>query len=307
MKIIFGPVPSRRLGFSLGVDIIPFKTCTFDCVYCELGKTDKKTVEPVAELQPREILQELDQTLSGPPPALDFITITGSGEPSLHPQLGLIIEEIKKRTSVPVALLTNGSLLFKDEVLERVLKADLVLPSLDASDEAGFQTINRPHPSLSFENLINGLTRLGNSPGPQIWLEVLLLKGMNDDPAQMERIGHYINKINPEKVQLNTVVRPPVEGYACPLPDRQLQAIQKILGPRAEIIAGPARDKSQPAGKMMESKILELVARRPCTAQDIAQTLGLSEEKTASLLRGLIRGEKIKVEVFDRQDFYRSL
>lgn len=307
MKIIFGPVPSRRLGFSLGVDIIPFKTCTFDCIYCELGKTDKKTVAPVDIIQPQEIIEELERTLSGTSLTLDYITITGSGEPTLHPQLGRIIEEIKKRTSVPLALLTNGSLLFREEVLESVLKADVVVPSLDAPDEGVFQAVNRPHLSLNFEEVIKGLTRLGERNGPQVWLEVMLLRGMNDRPDQIEEIGRQIEKINPEKVQLNTVVRPPVEGYASPVTDQQLQTIKEILGPRVEIIAGPARNKSQPVGKMLESKILELVSRRPCTAQDIAQSLGLSHEKTGALLQDMIRAKRIKVEVFDRQDFYRGL
>ncbi len=216
MKTIFGPVPSRRLGFSLGVDIIPYKTCSFDCIYCELGKTDCKTIEPVGVIQADAVLKELEGLLSASLFTLDYITVSGSGEPTLHPQLGLIIQEIKKMVSVPVALLTNGSLLFNDEVLERVLAADVVVPSLDASDEGGFQTVNRPHPSLTFDQLITGLINLGKSKGPRFWLEVLLLKGINESPEQIERFKNLIQKINPEKIQLNTVVRPPVENYAAP-------------------------------------------------------------------------------------------
>ncbi len=307
MKTIFGPVPSRRLGFSLGVDIIPYKTCSFDCIYCELGKTDCKTIEPVGDIQPEAVLKELERVLSASSLTLDYVTVSGSGEPTLHPQLGLIIKEIKKLVPVPVALLTNGSLLYNDEVLERVLSADVVVPSLDAPAPDVFQTVNRPHPSLTFDLLIEGLIKLGNSKGPRIWLEVLLLRGINDTPKQIELFGRYIEKINPEKIHLNTVVRPPVENYAAPLPDERLKEIQRIWGPRAEIISGPAQDKVQTKSNLQESRICELVARRPCTAEDIAQSLGLSMEETAPLITRLIQAKKIRYELFNRQNFYRGI
>jgi wyosine [tRNA(Phe)-imidazoG37] synthetase (radical SAM superfamily) len=306
MKTIFGPVPSRRLGFSLGVDIIPYKTCSFDCIYCELGKTGCKTIDPVDAVKPDAVLKELEQILSTTLLTLDYITVSGSGEPTLHPQLGLIIREIKKIATVPVALLTNGSLLFNDEVLERVLAADVVVPSLDAPDRNVFETVNRPHPSLTFDQLIDGLINLGKSKGPRVWLEVLLLRGINDTPGQIERFKNWMEKINPEKIHLNTVVRPPVENYAAPLSEDQLIKIQKIWGPRAEIISGPAQDKVQTKSNLQESKICDLVARRPCTAEDIAQFLGLSLEETVPILNRLIQGENIIYELFNRQGFYRG-
>ena len=307
MKTIFGPVPSRRLGFSLGVDIIPYKTCSFDCIYCELGKTDCKTIEPVGVVQPETVLKELEGVLSASSLTLDYITVSGSGEPTLHPQLGLILQEIKKMARVPVALLTNGSLLFKEEVLERVLAADVVVPSLDAPDRMAFQIVNRPHPSLTFDQLIDGLIKLGKSKGPRVWLEVLLLRGINDTPEQIEGFGQYIEKINPEKIHLNTVVRPPVEIYAAPLPDDRLKEIQKTWGARAEIISGPSQDKIQAERILEESKICDLVARRPCTVEDIAQFMGLSLEETVPLLNRLIQAKKITYERFNRQSFYRGL
>jgi wyosine [tRNA(Phe)-imidazoG37] synthetase (radical SAM superfamily) len=306
MKTIFGPVPSRRLGFSLGVDIIPYKTCSFDCIYCELGKTDCKTIEPVGVIQPEAVLKELEGVLSSSPLTLDYVTISGSGEPTLHPQLGLIIQEIKKIARVPLALLTNGSLLFKEEVLERVLAADVIVPSLDAPDEMVFQAVNRPHPSLSFDQLIEGLIKLGKAKGPRVWLEVLLLRGINDSPEQIECFGKYIEKINPEKIHLNTVVRPPVENYAAPLAEDRLREIQKIWGLRAEIISGPPPDKVQANRIVEESKICDLVARRPCTAEDIARFMGLSLEETIPLLNRLIEAKKIIYERFNRQSYYRG-
>jgi wyosine [tRNA(Phe)-imidazoG37] synthetase (radical SAM superfamily) len=306
MKTIFGPVPSRRLGFSLGVDIIPYKTCSFDCIYCELGKTDCKTIQPVDAIKVDAVLKELEQVLSASPLALDFITVSGSGEPTLHPQLDLIIREIRKMAARPVALLTNASLLFNDEVLEKALAADVILPSLDAPDRSVFETVNRPHPSLTFDQLIDGLTNLGKSKGPRVWLEVLLLRGINDSREQIEQFKNLMEKINPEKIHLNTVVRPPVENYAAPLTDDRLKEIQEIWGPRAEIISRPDPDKIQTRSELRESKICELVARRPCTAGDIAQFLGLSLEETVPILNRLIQTKNITYELFNRQGFYRG-
>lgn len=307
MKYIFGPVPSRRLGFSLGVDIIPYKTCTFDCIYCELGKTTCKTIEAADTIPADAVLKELEIVLSTSPLTLDYITLSGSGEPTLNPDLGLIIKAIKRLTSVPVALITNSSLLFKDAVLDGVLTADVVVPSLDATDPVVFQAVNRPHPSVTFEQVIAGLINLGKAKGPRVWLEVLLLKGINDSPEQVDRFLKYIEKINPEKIQLNTVVRPPVENYACPLPYSRLKEIQKGLGPRAEIIAGSSRENTQPTGSVWESEIREMVARRPCTAEDIAQCLGLPPEETIRLLSRLIQDKKVIFELFDHQGFYRGV
>ena len=166
MKTIFGPVPSRRLGFSLGVDIIPYKTCSFDCIYCELGKTTCKTIEPVGTVSPEAVLKELKEVLASSPLTIDYITLSGSGEPTLHPHLDLIIKGIKKISSAPVALITNSSLLFKDEILEKVLEADVIIPSLDAPDPAVYQTVNRPDPSLTFDQLIEGLINLGKARAP---------------------------------------------------------------------------------------------------------------------------------------------
>lgn len=307
MKYLFGPVPSRRLGFSLGVDIIPYKTCSFDCIYCELGKTTCKTVTPVNLVRPEAVLAELRELLAASATAIDFITLSGSGEPTLHPELGLLIREIKKMADLPVALITNASLLYRDEVLEGVLEADVIVPSLDAPDPEIYERVNRPHPSLTFDQLISGLTQLGRFRRQPIWLEVLLLKGINDGAEQIKQLQRYIEQINPEKIQLNTVVRPPVEAGALPVDYARLREIQKSLGAGAEIISGSGGEKVQPEGAMIESEIRTMVARRPCTAEDIAQCLGLPLEETNRVLNGLLQNEKIRCEEFNRQRFYRGL
>ena len=306
MKYIFGPVPSRRLGFSLGVDIIPFKTCTYDCIYCELGKTGSQTVEPSSIIPVEAVLQELQGVLSADSVIIDHVTLSGSGEPTLHPDLGQLIKGIKKISPVPVALITNGSLLYKEEVLEQVLEADIVLPSLDAADPETFQRINRPHPSLRFDQLLDGLVNLGRLKKSGLWLETLFLEGMNDSPDQVDRLVEIIQRIKPEKVQLNTVVRPPLESNARPVDFSRLKEIQKRLGPQAEIISGEDREGFLPGGSLVESEIQAMVCRRPCTAEDIAQCLNLSLEETVHLLKGLIRARKVTFESFNRQGFYRG-
>ena len=305
MKYIFGPVPSRRLGFSLGVDIIPYKTCSFDCIYCELGKTLCKTIEAVDQVGPEAVLGELRTFLDQPSSTIDFITVSGSGEPTLHPDLGVIIQEIKKMAKRPVALITNASLLFRDEVLKQVLEADIIVPSLDAVDSATFETVNKPHPDLTLDDLLTGLKNLGRHRQKRIWLEILLLKGINDAPGQIEQFRRLVQIIDPEKIQLNTVVRPPVEDYALPVEEGRLREIQKMFGPKAEVIGHPSKDRSQPEGSMIEAEIRAMVARRPCTAEDIAQCLGLPLEKTMRFLNDLEHQNKIRLEQFNRKDFYR--
>jgi len=303
MKYVFGPVPSRRLGFSLGVDLLPYKTCSFDCIYCELGPTTCRTLEPRDLIPPEAVLAELDDFLATTAQKIDYLTISGSGEPTLHPELGTLIQAIKKKYAPPLALITNGSLFFNPLILERVKEADLIIPSLDTVDPEAFQVINRPHPELRLEAIIEGLILLGQLPGPRIWLEVLFLRGLNDQPAQIEALSRTIEKINPEKVQINTVVRPPVEAFAQALDYRALEAIRGIMGPRAEIIAPPTV-KADFQIEMLESEILGLVARRPCTAEDLSRLTGLSRQQTLDLLNRLLDQQKIAREVFNRNDFF---
>jgi wyosine [tRNA(Phe)-imidazoG37] synthetase (radical SAM superfamily) len=303
MRYVFGPVPSRRLGFSLGVDILPYKTCSFDCIYCELGPTTCRTIAPTGQISSADVLAELDARLASPRQRIDWLTISGSGEPTLHPELGHLIRAIKKKYALPLALITNGSLFFDPAIVERVQEADLIIPSLDAVDPEAFQAINRPHPELRIASIVEGLIRLGRLPGPRIWLEVLFLRGLNDQPAQIEALCRAIERINPEQVQLNTVVRPPVEAFARALDYRELEAIRGIMGPRAAIIAPPTVNAGIQI-ELLESEILALIARRPCTAEDLSRLTGLSPQRTGALLNRLLEQEQIACQLFDRKDFF---
>ena len=232
MSHLFGPVPSRRLGRSLGVDLVPRKTCPFDCIYCEVGPTTNQT-ETRLDYQADAILAELAAYLHQGPPELDYITLAGSGEPTLNLGLGRIIRRIKALTGVPVAVLTNGALLYLPEVRQELKTADLVLPSLDAAREETFRAINRPLADYPLSRLMAGLEAFRREyPGP-IWLEILLLKGLNDSPEDLEALRRALKLLAPDKVQLNTAVRPGVEDYARPLNLAEMDAIATYLEGRS--------------------------------------------------------------------------
>jgi len=303
---LYGPVPSRRLGLSLGVDIVPFKVCTLDCIYCQLGKTLQKTVERRDYLPIELALTELKDRLAGGLDA-DFITISGSGEPTLHSRLGELINNIKQITRIPVAILTNGTLLHRPDVRSDCAHADVVLPSLDAGDDDTFQRINRPHSEITLANVIAGLSLFRDEFAGQIWLEVFLAEGINTEPPQIDRIRDAIGRIRPDKVQLNTAVRPTAEAGLNRLNLQRLQAIAAQLGPKAEVVAdfSPGRK-----GKHIESKaesLLSMLKRRPCSLTDICSGLGMPQE---DVLRCLVDFQQEGLVDSSRKDgttFFRAI
>jgi len=285
-KHLYGPVPSRRLGLSLGVDIVPFKVCTLDCVYCQLGRTTEKTLQRKDYVPVEAVLAELKDKLAEGLEA-DFVTISGSGEPTLNSRLGELIEGIKKITNIPVAILTNGTLLYKQDVRADCARADVVLPSLDAGDEQTFQRINRPHSGLSLEKLISGLCAFRNEFAGRIWLEVFFIEGFNTDNEQIAKIKDAINRIRPDKVQLNTAVRPTAEPGIKSLSAEKLQAIAEELGEKCEVIADFSPPplcfaKRSSGGWNVEGKaedLLSMLKRRPCSLSDICSALGISRNE----------------------------
>jgi wyosine [tRNA(Phe)-imidazoG37] synthetase (radical SAM superfamily) len=305
-KYIFGPVPSRRLGRSLGIDLIPFKTCTFDCIYCDLGRTKHKTTlrQPFAPLE--EILKELEFTLSTLKRKPDFITLSGSGEPTLNANIGEIIRGVKEITSIPTAVLTNGSLLFLDEVREDLLEADVVLPSLDAITPALFEYMNRPAPSLKVEEIISGLIQFRSQYRGQIWLEVLFCRGANDGNEEVEKFKGVIEKVQPDRVQLNTSVRPPAEDFAFPLTLIQLEVIRKKLGSKAEIISEFAAPLGEELNSVKDTEILNLIKRRPCTMEDISKALGLRLDEVVKHLDHLTKTGAIRYRMFEHRCYYEN-
>lgn len=273
---LYGPVPSRRLGRSLGIDLVPYKQCTYDCIYCQLGSTGNTTMHRKEYVPTTAVLAELQRKLSDQDRP-DYISLAGSGEPTLHSGIGELILGIKRLTTIPVAVLTNGSLLWMPEVHEALRAADLVMPSLDAGDADTFRLVNRPHADVSFENMVAGLTTFCSTFKGHSWLEVLLLAGINDDDASVRRIAALAEQIKPTCVQLNTVCRPPAEGHATAVTHERLQILSDLFRGPVEIISdipGPVATASI-NDHAHHTSILALLQRRPCTAQDLSIGLNL--------------------------------
>ncbi|NQT55938.1 MAG: radical SAM protein [Desulfobacteraceae bacterium] len=286
MAYVFGPVPSRRLGLSLGVDLIPPKTCTFDCLYCQVGRTTSRTLEPKPFVPVREVVAEIKRKILKNVP--DAITLAGSGEPTLYSEIDQVIASIKKMTEIKVALLTNGALFWKEEIRQRVLKADIIMPTLSSAFDHTFREIHRPHPGLDLATIINGLKMLRQDYKGQIFLEVVFLAGVNDTKREVEALKNLVEQISPEKIQLNTVVRPPADSKAISLDRKRLEEINLIFGEKSEIVAEiPIKIKTRKEEHLISS-LLDMVKRRPLKQIDIVNALGLSTDETEDLIKGLL-------------------
>ena len=306
LKYIFGPVPSRRLGRSLGIDLVPHKTCTFDCIYCDLGRTTRKTLSRQSYVSPKEIQGELEVCLSVLEKKPDYITLSGSGETTLNNRIREIIQRIKEITSTPVVILTNSSLLSLDEVRRNLSEADVVLPSLDAITPALFEYINRPHASLSIEGIISGLIQFRKQYRGQMWLEILFCRGVNDGKEEIEKFKGVIKKIQPDRVQLNTPVRPPAEDFAFPLTLPQLEEMRERLGEKAEIISEFAAPLGEKLNPVKDTEILNLIKRRPCTAEDISKALGLHLNEVVKFLEKLLKEGGVHYRMYEHRGYYES-
>lgn len=239
MEYIYGPVKSRRLGLSLGVTLTPYKTCSFDCVYCQLGKTAGTTALRREYIAVSGIVNELRlwlQNNEGRPERLDYITVSGSGEPTLNLGVGRLIGEIKKISTVPVAVITNASLLGDAEVRRALLDADLIVPSLDAVTQDVFEKIDRPAEDIKIEGVINGLISLRQEFKGKLWLEVMVVKGVNDELGHIRQLREVIDRINPDKIQLNSPVRSPAEEDILSVGRKKLEKFKEVLGDKCEII-----------------------------------------------------------------------
>jgi wyosine [tRNA(Phe)-imidazoG37] synthetase (radical SAM superfamily) len=292
-QYIYGPVPSRRLGRSLGVDLVPYKTCTYDCIYCQLGRTTDKTTERKEWVPTKEVLTQLKDRLSSRP---DYITLSGSGEPTLHAEIEQLIHGIKSITDIPVAVITNGSLLWLAEVQRSLSDADLVVPSLDAGSEDIFRYVNRPHPQIRFDQMLAGLQEFRRLFHGRYWLEVFLLSGVTTVEAQVKALRDCIKTISPDKVQVNTVVRPPAEGYATPVPRDQLGAVAAQLYRGAESILSYPHTDDADGSCAGCGEVLDLLRRRPCSIADIATGLRLHPHEVAKCVGRLVSEEKIRTK-----------
>jgi wyosine [tRNA(Phe)-imidazoG37] synthetase (radical SAM superfamily) len=300
-QLVYGPVPSRRLGRSLGVDLVPSKTCTYDCVYCQLGRTTHKTVRRQRWVDPGDVVAQVRARLESAP---DVIALAGSGEPTLHAGIGDVVNGIKRLTDVPVAVITNGSLLGRPAVRRGLAAADIVLPSLDAPDERLFELINRPHEALRFAEIVAGMVAFREHYRGQIWLEVMLLSGVTDLHAEVGRLAGLAARIAPDRIQLNTAVRPPAESSVGAVADRPLQELAGLFTPRAEVIAASVPAEGDRVAATAD--VLELVSRRPCTVADIAAGLGIHHGEALKAATTLVNEGAAELHTHRGRSFYAA-
>ena len=303
-RYLYGPVPSRRLGRSLGIDLVPHKICTYDCIYCQIGNTTDKTLVRREYVPVKEILEEVKRFLKEETPSIDHISLSGSGEPTLHSQIRSVIEGIKAITSVPIAIITNGSLLYEEEVRQDLLGADIVLPSLDAVSSEVFMRINRPRPGFSIEKVIEGLVEFRRVYKGQIWLEILFCKGVNDSKEELMRMRKSVDRIQPDLIHLNTVVRPPSEKWAAPLNQKEMEEIQAFFGEEASIISEFDRHPSSVPERDVKEEILKILKRRPLSLSDLSKGMGIPQNELDKYIEPLTQEGKIKTRIFGDSIYY---
>jgi wyosine [tRNA(Phe)-imidazoG37] synthetase (radical SAM superfamily) len=292
-KMIYGPVPSRRLGISLGVDIVPYKTCTYDCIYCQLGQTTNQTTQRESFVWVDSVIKEIKEVIDQNSD-IDYITFSGSGEPTLNQDIGEMIGRVKSLTQIPVAVLTNGSLLWDKMVREDLAQADLVIPSVDAVSEKIFQNVNRPIEGLKVKEILEGIKEFCKGFKGKIYLEIMLVKNINDSEEEIKKINRFVKNLRIDEIQLNTVVRPPGDPGARPLNQEELNKVKGLFDPKlkVEMIANFKRETSKVYQKDLEQAIIELLKRRPTRGEEMAVSLGVHPNEIAKYLQ-ILEEEKI--------------
>lgn len=305
---IFGPVPSRRLGRSLGVDLVPHKVCTLDCVYCECGRTTHRTLVRDEWVPLAAVQAELADWLEAGGTA-DYLTFSGAGEPTLHSGLGRLARWIVTRTPIPLALLTNGTLFGDPAVRAEVQPCAVILPSLDAADEATWRRVNRPYPGLTAADLVDGLVALRAEYAGPIWLEVLLVEGLNDSDASLAALAAAIARIRPDRVQVNTAVRPGTEASVGRASQETLErALARfgVVAPTEAVATFAARCGASPPPAAVpaedaaaQAAVLAVVRRRPETVADLAAALQLPAAACSAAVAALAAAGRVRTEERD--------
>jgi wyosine [tRNA(Phe)-imidazoG37] synthetase (radical SAM superfamily) len=308
-QYVYGPVPSRRLGLSLGLDIIPRKTCTLDCIYCQCGRTTRKTLERRSFFPAKDILAAVrsavrQSSIANRQSEISFLTFSGEGEPTLNKDIGKLILRLKREYTIPVAVITNSTLLPDPQVRRDLYAADLVVPSLDAVDQRTFCRVDRCHRGLKVEDIIKGLVQFRRYYRGRMWLEIMLVKDVNDSPEHLMKLRRAAADIKPDRVHLNTVVRPPAEAFAKPLSHDDLVQIQMLFGPGTEIAESPPQARQRRFRGTPDDAIVALVSGRPVTREDIVRSLGVPANRLGPILGRLVRQGRIRQVEFWGKVFF---
>jgi wyosine [tRNA(Phe)-imidazoG37] synthetase (radical SAM superfamily) len=303
-RYLYGPVPSRRLGRSLGIDLVPHKICTYDCIYCQIGRTTGKTLLRKEYVPKEEVLEEVNNFLSKGGASIDHFSLSGSGEPTLNSQIGSVIKGMKGMSPIPVAVLTNGSLLYLEEVRDDLRQADIILPSLDAVSKEVFTRINRPHKGISVEKVIEGLVEFRKVYQGQIWLEILFCKGINDGENERHQMKRAVDRIQPDRIHINTVIRPPTERWAAPLNSEEMEEIQAFLGEKASIISEFDRHPLSLPEMNVKEEIFRILERRPLSLIDLSQRMAIPKKELEATVQPMVEEGRIKTRRFGDSVYY---
>ncbi len=307
MKYVYGPVPSRRLGNSLGIDPIPSKTCNYQCIYCQLGKTTNFTNSRKKFFPKEEIIAEMEKAVKLNYNKFDYVTFVGSGEPTLYKDLDYLITKSKKISEKPICVITNGSLLYKKEVQDALINSDVVLPSLDAGDEKSFIKINRPHPSIEFEKMIQGLIDFRKKFRGEFWIEVMLMRGINDTKEELSKIKEKIDLIKPDRIDINVPIRPPVEKWVRIPEINVISVLNEIFG-EFNNINYPEDGHFSIYSFDFDKEVISILERHPMRQDQIIKTFscfGLNKNEINTKLKILQSKNKIKKFNYNDQIFWK--
>ena len=297
MDYVFGPVPSRRLGQSLGIDPVPLKTCNWNCVYCQLGRSTPLKTKRTDYVPAQDVMEQLGKALQAHKPGeIDWITFVGSGETTLHAGIGDMIRKVKTLTDIPVAVITNGSLLYLSEVRDELLPADAVLPSIDAGSAELYRKINRPHPHLEYETFINGLVDFRQQYHGKLWIEVMLIKGVNDNLQALQELNEKLSLINPDEIHLLLPTRPPAETWVEPAGDAGIHLAQLLLGSNTKVFHPLKGVFDLRGADSVFQAVLAIITRHPMKESQLLEALQqFPQEEIDKVLNMLTESGKAQI------------
>jgi wyosine [tRNA(Phe)-imidazoG37] synthetase (radical SAM superfamily) len=301
-RYLFGPVPSRRLGRSLGVDLIPFKTCTMNCRFCQLGDSTCARSERGEYVPLDAVLAELAHWKKEGGSA-DHITLAGSGEPTLHLGFGEVLQWIKLNTTSPSVLLTNGSLLHIPEVRAAAALADKVKVTLSAWDEESFREIHHPAEGVTFKQLIDGERAFRSVFSGELSIEVFVVEGMNSTPSAIRKIAALAETVQPDRIDLNTAVRPPADSHVQAVSADVLTELATLFSPPAQITAS-FKAQASPSLEISPAAVLSLIQRHPATAAQLALDYNIPESDVLEILDGMVAAGSLECEERDAAFYY---